>query len=141
MSYNTDQELRQSVRSLLAKDKDLRSYGINADVVEEEVQLQGIVDSLKEKERAEEIVSQFPGVKGVANAISISTDGAISDKDVMMEVTEELAQDPEVDLRHIGVANANRGTVVLKGQTDDQEEITAARKTASKPQCDQSSSQ
>lgn len=130
--HSTDQELRQRVRSLLAKDKDLRGYGINADVVEGEVQLQGIVDSLKEKERAGEIVRQFPGVKGVANAISISTDGAIRDKDVMMEVMEELARDPEVDLRNIGVANANRGTVVLKGQTDNQEEIAAAHKAASK---------
>lgn len=130
--HSTDQELKQRVRSLLAKDKDLRGYGINADVVEGEVQLQGIVDSLREKERAGKIVRQFPGVKGVANAISISTDGAISDKDVMMEVTEELAQDPKVDLRHIGVANANRGTVVLKGQTDNKKEIAAARRAASK---------
>lgn len=128
---NSDGELRRRIRSLLAQDKDLRGYGLNADVVQGEVQLQGIVDTLKEKERAGKLVCQVPGVKGVSNAISVSTDGAIRNSDVAMEVTEELAKDPLVDLRRIGVKSAGRGTVVLKGYTDAPEEIEAARTAAS----------
>ena len=130
---NRDSELHRHVRSLLEEDKDLRGYGLNADIVEGEVQLQGIVDTLEEKERAEAIVRRIPGVKGVANAVSISTDGSITGKDVAMEVNEELETAPGVDPRHIGATAAGGdGTVVLKGTTDDPAEIEAAREAASK---------
>lgn len=133
VNKNRADKLLQRVRSLLEEDKDLRGYGLNADVVEGEVQLQGIVDMLMEKERAEAIVQQIPGVKGVANAVSISTDGSITDKDVIMEVNEELGIAPAVDMRHIGaIATGGDGTVVLKGTTDDPAEIEAAREAASK---------
>jgi hyperosmotically inducible protein len=133
VNKNHDNELRQRVRALLEEDKDLRGYALNADVVEGEIQLQGIVDTLKEKERAEELVRQIPGNIGVANAVSISTDGAITDKDVTMEVYEELENTPDVNLRHIGArVVGGSGTVVLKGTTDDPAEIEAAREAASK---------
>ncbi len=51
VNKNHDNELRQRVRALLEEDKDLRGYALNADVVEGEIQLQGIVDTLNEKER------------------------------------------------------------------------------------------
>ncbi|NLC07762.1 MAG: BON domain-containing protein [Syntrophomonadaceae bacterium] len=130
---NISNELQQQVQSLLEKDKDLRGYGLKADVVQGEVQLQGVVDTLQEKERAEELVQQVPGIKGVVNAISISTDGAITDKNVAMEVQEELELSPDVNIRHIGAElTGGNGTVVLKGQADDPDEMEAARKAASK---------
>ncbi len=129
----SDNELREHVRSLLEQDKDLRGYGLNAGVVEGEVQLQGIVDTLKEKERAAGLVRQIPSVKGVSNGLSISTDGSITGKDVTMEVNEELAMAPGVNPRHIGASPVGGGgTVVLKGMTDDPAEIEAAREAASK---------
>lgn len=129
----TDDELRQHIRSLLKQDKDLRGYGLNAGVVEGEVQLQGIVETLSEKKRAEELVRQVPGVKGVVNALTISTDGAISGRDVTMEVQEELELEPNVDLRHIGAESVGgHGAVVLKGRTENPAELDAAREAASK---------
>ncbi|MEW8958921.1 MAG: BON domain-containing protein [Moorella sp. (in: firmicutes)] len=128
-----DVSLREKVRQVLREDKDLRGYGLNADVVAGEVQLQGIVDTLKEKERAERLMRQVPGVKGVASAVAISTDGAIRDEDVTMEVNEELAQDPRVDLRHIGAESVDgHGTVVLKGRTDNPAEVEAAWEAVAK---------
>lgn len=130
---NNDHELQQHVQFLLKNDKDLRGYGLNVGVVEGEVQLQGIVDTLTEKERAEELLRQVSGIKGVANAISISTDGAIRDKDIAMEVQEELDLDPDVDLRRISAESiGGHGAVILKGQTDNPAEIEAAREAASK---------
>lgn len=129
----SDNELCRQVRSLLEKDKNLRGYALNADVIEGEVQLQGIVDTLSEKEWAEKLVRQVPGVKGVSNAISISTDGGLRNEEVTREVQEELDIDPDVDLRHIGAESVGgNGTVVLKGRTDDPAEIEAARAAASK---------
>ncbi|WP_258360835.1 BON domain-containing protein [Moorella sulfitireducens] len=128
-----DKILREKVRQVLREDKDLRGYGLNADVVGGEVQLQGIVDTLKEKERAERLIRQVPGIKGVANTVAVSTDGAIRDEDVTMEVNEELDLDPRVNLRHIGPKSVDgHGTVVLQGRTDDQAEVEAARKAAAK---------
>ncbi|MGI9861420.1 BON domain-containing protein [Moorella naiadis] len=128
-----DASLREKVRQLLRKDKDLRSYGLNADVIEGEAQLQGIVDTLGEKERAGGLISKVPGVKSVANAVAISTDGAVRDEDVTIEVAEELDQDPRVDLRHIGAESVGgHGTVVLKGRAEDPAEMEAAREAAFK---------
>jgi hyperosmotically inducible protein len=102
------------------------------DVVEGEVQLQGIVDTLKEKEWAEDLVRQVSGVKGVANAVSISTDGSITDDEIIQEVQEELEGDPDGNLFNIGVGSVNRGKVVLAGRSNDPAEIEAAVKAASK---------
>ncbi|MGB4511138.1 MAG: BON domain-containing protein, partial [Thermacetogeniaceae bacterium] len=85
---NSDDELKMQISSLLKNDRNLGSYGLNCDVVNGEVQLQGIVDTLREKKWAEDLVQQVPGVKGVANAISISTDGAITDQDIIQEIQE-----------------------------------------------------
>ncbi|QGP92169.1 BON domain protein [Neomoorella glycerini] len=128
-----DASLREKVRQILREDKDLRGYGLNADVVEGEVQLQGIVDTLKEKERAGKLVGRVPGVKSVANAVAISTDGAIRGEDVTMEVNEEMDLDPRVDLRHIGAESVDgHGTIVLKGRVEDPAEVEAAREAAAK---------
>lgn len=128
-----DNKLRERVQSLLKKDKDLSMYDLNADVVEGEAQVQGIVDTLKEKERALDLVRQIPGIKGVANAISISTDGDITTKDIAMEVQEELEMTPDVNLNHIGAeSEGGHGIVVLKGQTDNHTELEAAIDAASK---------
>jgi len=129
---NADDELRKQIRSLLNNDRNLSSYGINCDVVEGEVQLQGVVDTLKEKKWAEDLARQVSGVKGVANAVSISTDGSITDKDIIQEVQEELEGDPDGNPYKIGVESVNRGKVVLAGRSNDPEEIEAAVNAASK---------
>ncbi|MDK2820491.1 MAG: hyperosmotically inducible periplasmic protein [Clostridia bacterium] len=129
----SDEQIRQQVKSLLEKDKNLSAYSISADVVEGEIQLQGIVDTLKEKQLAEKIVKQVPQVRGVANGISISTDGAAKQEDVEMEVQEELEAAPNVNLHNIGIGHVNSdGEVILKGTTDNPSEIKAAQKAASK---------
>ena len=46
---NSDEELKMQISTLLKNDRNLGSYGLNCDVVNGEVQLQGIVDTLREK--------------------------------------------------------------------------------------------
>jgi hyperosmotically inducible protein len=118
--------------SRLENDKDLQGYGLQTDAVEGEVQIQGVVDTLQEKERAEKLAAQTPGVKGVGSGISISTDGSITDKDVLKEVNEEL-QIAGVDLHDIGAqTRGGHGKVVLKGRTDDPAQVEDAIKAAAK---------
>ncbi|WP_173297838.1 BON domain-containing protein [Thermanaeromonas sp. C210] len=131
MARQEDAQLKKKLQELLESDKDLRGYALNADVVEGEARLQGTVDTLIEKQRAEELASGLPGIKRVDNAISVSTDGPITDKEVELEVAQELAADPRVNRRHIG-AESVKGTVILQGNVRDPDEIEAARRAAAK---------
>jgi hyperosmotically inducible protein len=87
------------------------------------------VDVLTEKKRAEELARHVSGIRSVDSAISISTDGPITDRDVEFEVSEELHASADVDPKHIG-AKSSHGVVTLVGRTDDPAEIKAARKAA-----------
>lgn len=131
MEQNSDKKLQEVIRELLDTDKDIRGYALEADVVNGEVTLQGVVDTLAEKVRLEEKLRQIPGVRRIENNITISTDGEITDADVLKEVREELNADPEVNLRDIG-AQVSRGTVILRGHTDNPAQVQRAAKTAAK---------
>jgi hyperosmotically inducible protein len=128
---NKDDELKEQVQEALNSDKGLKSYGIRADVVEGQAQLHGIVDTLADKMQVERLVSRMPGIKSVDLAIAVSTDGAVSDRDVEFEVSEEFQGDPNIDLKHVG-AKVSKGVVTLVGNTDDPSEIESARKAAAK---------
>lgn len=125
------EELQNGVQTVLDSDKNLRSYGLNVTGTGGQVAISGIVDTLSESKRAEELAADFPGVQEVLNDITISTDGDITDADVTKEVREELNTDPRVNLRHIG-AETHGGSVILRGSTKNPDEIEAARQTAAK---------
>lgn len=131
MARQSDAALKEKVQAALDTDKGMRGYGLKADVINGEVQLTGIVDTLSEKERLEQIVFAVEGVRGIENGVSISTDGAITDADVTAEVMEELDTDPQVDLKNVG-AKSVKGTVFLQGRINDRAEEDAAVKAAAK---------
>jgi len=126
-----DEDLKEALRRKLEKDINLRGYALKGDVVEGEAQLQGIVDVLAEKEHAETIAKNIPGIKKVDNSITISTDGDITNSEVDFEVAEELNANPKVNLKHIG-AKSSGGIVTLAGNVTDPEEIEQAHYSASK---------
>lgn len=124
-----DSAIAGELQTVLELDPDLRSYGLRARVVRGKALLYGVVDTLSEKTRAHELAQGVPGVTGVENLISISTDGQIEDKDVEFEVSEELNK--EVDTKHIS-AKSSRGVVTLLGTSDNLEEVEVAKKAASR---------
>ncbi|SMB91119.1 hyperosmotically inducible protein [Thermanaeromonas toyohensis ToBE] len=128
---NNFKKVQEELQRAFKADKDLKGYGLKVEVVEGKARLQGIVDTLIEKERATNLAQDIPGVEKVDNAISISTDGPITDSEVEFEVAEELAQAPGVELQHIG-GKSHRGTVLLKGEALKPHEIEAARRAAAK---------
>ncbi len=131
MARESDEVVRQRVQRVLDQNAETSAYGLKANVINGEVQLTGIVDTLSEKERVEQIVSGIEGVQGIENGVSISTDGALDDEDVTFEVMEELNAEPRLDLKHIG-ARSVKGTVFLKGTVTDPEERDAAVSAASR---------
>lgn len=126
-----DDSLKVLLQIALDSDKNLSGYGLRADVVEGEAQLHGIVDTLSEKHHAERIARSIDGIRKVDSAVSISTDGNITDSEVEFEVSEELEADPDIDTRNIG-ARSSKGVVALVGHTDDPAEVEKARQAAAK---------
>lgn len=131
MSFQKDEELKEKLQTKLDQDFKLKSYALKGDVVEGEAQLQGIVDSLAEKEHAERVAKNINGITNVENGIAISTDGPITDRGVEFEAGEEIFADPKVNSKHIGIKSSH-GIVTLVGNVADPQEIEDARNAASK---------
>jgi len=126
-----DTMLQHKVQQMLDEDKDLRGYGLKAHVIDGEVQVSGVVDTLAEQNMLKSKLTEMPGVKRVDLGLAVSTDGAINDSDVTMEVLEELKANPKVHLRHVGAKSVD-GTVFLMGWTASPEEEQEAMASASK---------
>lgn len=127
-----DRILTEQVKDALGQDRDLKSYALKADVAGGRVRIEGVVDTLQEKQRVESLLRNIPGVTTVANAVSISTDGSITTRDVAMEVQEELQLNQDVNPGHIGVESVGgQGTVILRGHTNNPAELEAALQSAS----------
>lgn len=130
-SNDKDKALQHKVQQMLDQDKDLRGYALKANVIDGEVQVSGVVDALAEQNRVRETLTRMPGVKRVELGLAVSTDGAINDDAVNMEVMEELQANPNVNLRHVGAKSVD-GTVFLMGRVDSPEEEQEAIASASK---------
>jgi len=124
-------DLQDRIQALLNSDKDLRGYGLNAEVTDGHVLLTGIVDALAEKERLTDLVKSIPGVKSVENSVTISTDGQVSDADVDTEVAQELGADPRLNTAKV-YPKTTKGTVTLQGHAKDREQAELAGQAASK---------
>jgi len=118
MYIDKDAELQRKVQDALANDPESKLYDIKADVVEGDVLLTGIVDTMADRERLYKNVTQLSGVNHIEQGITLATDGDITDRGVEFEVAEELHADPRVDTRHIGVKSI-KGKVFLVGNSDN----------------------
>lgn len=131
MSTNKDNELQRKVQDALDNNPESDLYDIKVDVADGDVLLTGIVDTMADRERLYKNVTNVPGVNHIEQGLSLSTDGDITDRGVEFEVAEELNADPRVNSKHIGV-KSSKGKVFLVGNSDNPEEIEAAKEAASK---------
>jgi len=129
MENLTREELNKKLAEILEQDEYLGSYGLKGHCDEHGVvQLQGIVDLWDEKQQATILVSEIPGVKLVENQITVCTDGAITDREVAIEVNEELLANPEIP-ETVG-CQVNGGEVQLVGTVSSLSEVHEAVETA-----------
>lgn len=130
MSGNQDM-LSEQIRQKLQEDQGLGVYDLKVRVYQDGVvQVQGIVDVLEEKLRAEELISDFPEVSKIENDITVCTDGGIDDEDVAFEVSEELRANPDIP-DSVGVRVVG-GEVQLVGSVSNSNEMVEALETAAK---------
>jgi hyperosmotically inducible periplasmic protein len=128
---STDKELQNKLYEAFHTAKEFKGYDINVTVRDGSANLQGIVDVLEETKKAVEFARDFPGINKVEDNLTISTDGAIDDDDVYMEVTQELGGDPHVDEEKIHFT-VTKGVVTLLGEADSPGEREAAARAAAK---------
>jgi len=125
------EKLTEEISRLLQSEKSLSSYALKARAYQNGfVQIQGIVDLLEEKQKAESLVAEFPGVTGVENNVTVCTDGAIDDEDVAFEVSEELRANPVIP-DSVGV-KVYGGAAQLVGSVSSQSEAVEAAEAARK---------
>lgn len=123
--------LKGIVQETLRKDVNLRGYGLEATVIDNIARVQGVVDTLAEKLYIKELVTSIPGIEGYIDGVSISTDGAITDEDVRMEISEELDAHP-ISRGRVGVEVCD-GIAYLMGKVPSKEaeqELMRAASTA-----------
>ncbi len=126
-----DLKLKARIEKVLGKEKDFSGYDINVRVVNGRVTLQGIVDTLTEKNHAQKVTEAVEGVSTIDNNMTISTDGAVDDRHVYMEVRQELDGDPRLKGAHIK-ATLEKGKVTLGGEVVSSAQRKAALEAAAK---------
>lgn len=126
-----DNRLAEALYEAFHRSKEFQGYDINVTVYNGRVNLQGIVDVLEETKKAEQFARDFPGVKSVENNLTVSTDGAIDDGDIYLEVAQELASNPAVNEEKIHFT-VQRGIVTLRGEAASEREREAAACAAAK---------
>ena len=111
--------LQGILQQKLRQDVNLQGYGLEATVVDNVARVQGVVDTLAEKLYIRELVTSIPGISGYEDGVSISTDGAITDGQVAMEISEELDAHPASSGK-VGVQVCD-GTAYLMGKVPSEE--------------------
>jgi len=126
-----DNGLQKSVENLLKANQNLSGYDINVRVINGKVFLQGIVDTLSDVNQIQKAVKSIEGVGEIQNSLTVSTDGAVNDKHVYMEVRQELEGDPRLADTQVKVF-VKKGEVTLRGKVDSMDKKHAVQEAASK---------
>jgi osmotically-inducible protein OsmY len=116
LSKSTDKTLGECIRRALEEEMHESALDINIYVKDGSVQLTGFVDVLSERITAERIAAGVPGVKRVANSITIGTEGYITDRHIERELEAKLYSGRYGNFDRVSV-NVRDGSAVLMGTT------------------------
>ncbi|NLT94099.1 MAG: BON domain-containing protein [Clostridia bacterium] len=128
-----DQQLKSDIEKALEREMPQSYLEINVEVEKGYVKLHGIVESLAEKEQAEEIVKKVPNVRGIDNGLTVAMDTIREDEEIEHLVMEKFLNEPRLDLKKIG-AECEKGTVILRGTASSLGEIELAKELAAQVQ-------
>lgn len=124
--------IEDKIRSALAKAMNTTSKDIKIKSLNGVVSMQGCVNVLAEKNKAEEIAYKIDGVKDVRNNITISLDGNIDDKELTELVNSNL-RNSLFRSRILSVtAKVSGGNVILVGDVETERDRQIAIDEANK---------
>lgn len=113
----SDDAIRESVERLLSWDPDIFLERIEAFVHEGRVILEGSVDTLWKKFRAERLVRDAGGVLVVVNKLVVIPSGDSTDERIAQDIIGILNRNNAIDINSISV-EVQRGNVRLIGTVD-----------------------
>ena len=113
----SDGDINMQVKGVLVEFLEDSAAQIGVDTRKGRVFLDGVVDTLGDKEKAEELALEVPGVKEVANRLSIGMERQVKDDELMVAVENKLMS-RDKGYRKIGVA-AKKGKVHLYGDVEN----------------------
>lgn len=128
---NRDSRLENQVTEVLKREKNLAGYDLNVRVVNGRITLQGIVDVLAEKNHAHSVAAAVEGAGEIENNITVSTDGAVTDRDVHQEILQEIEGNPHLNDMRVKVT-VHQGDATLSGIAESAAQKQALRDTVSK---------
>ena len=123
------EKLANELYDIFHSRKEFSGYDINVTSHDGHVNLQGMVDVAEDVNKATQFVKNYPGVKSVETDLTISTDGAITDDDIYVEMDQEMSGNSSIDPENIKFTVKN-GVVTLLGKTLSAEERDTAEHTA-----------
>ena len=127
-----DLEIKTLVSEDLSQNSELTEKHIATDVKNRTVTLSGMVDTSAQKNQAEHIAWQVPGVMGVTNNLSAAnavTNPESVDEKLAHRVEFELYSTKAISLKSVQI-RADSGTVTLSGNVSSRAEKLLAEKTA-----------
>jgi hyperosmotically inducible protein len=128
--YADDKIILTKVKTALTSDKTTEAHEINLEVNKGIVQLNGFVNTEKEKAQATVVAQGVEGVKKVENNLIVKTEGSstgqtIDDSGITTRVNTALIESKDTKASSIKVATHN-GVVQLSGFVDNDAQKAAA---------------
>jgi osmotically-inducible protein OsmY len=115
---DADVPLWQAAKNVLQWSPDIDAETISIHAYAGIVTLEGSVDALWKKHRAEELVKDMGGVLLVRNKLAVVPDSDSVDSVVAAEIIEAMELDPRVDAENVDV-KVEEGNVTLQGLVRD----------------------
>ena len=109
-----DYTIRDSVQNLISWDPDIFLEKISVFVQEGRVVLEGTVNALWKKLRAERLASNAGGVLGIKNKLAVVLTNTISDEKIGLDIVSLLSSNSSLDINKVTVEVIN-GKVSLTG--------------------------
>lgn len=125
----SDEAILESVQRLLSWDPDIYMERITAFVHEGRVILEGSVDTLWKKFRAEELVRNAGGVLAVVNKLAVVTSGDIADERIGQDITYMLSRSSVLSVNSVSV-EVQKGNVRLSGMVPNRNAFDVAEDIA-----------
>lgn len=123
----TDEDLARSVLQALEWGAHIPTEALEVTVADGWVTLNGDVQTLHEKDAAEEVVRYLTGLRGITNALRVHP--RIKPADIRRQIEQALVRSAEIDARRVSV-EVEASRAVLKGSVRSMAEKRDAERAA-----------
>jgi osmotically-inducible protein OsmY len=128
-SLPSDEQIGLGIEKMLSWDPDIEPENINVTVDNGNVILEGFVDAIWKKLKAEEIISNLNGVLEVVNKLAVVPAGTYIDQTISEGITKALERNVHVNAREVNTKVENQ-IVTLSGNVPSWKAYHAARDAA-----------